>query len=132
MNYKIINFLASEGKIEVEYDANQAPLFIDVPLNENGLFITGQELDTFIQGFIPVWHLERLEKLKNGVDNANDILSLVQQVDKPVIEQSSTNVVTNSTNQMWTEVEFDKQVAARLVKFGVLETDPTAISTTTL
>jgi hypothetical protein len=132
MDYKIINFIAAEGKVEVEYDANQAPLFIDVPLNENGLFITGQELDTFIQGFIPVWHLERLEKLKNGVDNANDILSLVQQADKPVIEQSSTNVVTNSTNQMWTEVEFDKQVAARLVKFGVLETDPTAISTTTL
>jgi hypothetical protein len=132
MDYKIINFIAAEGKVEVEYDANQAPLFIDVPLNENGLFITGQELDTFIQGFIPVWHLERLEKLKNGVNNSNDILSLVQQSDKPVIEQSSTNVVTNSTNQMWTEVEFDKQVAARLVKFGVLETDPTAISTTTL
>jgi len=132
MDYKIINFIAAEGKVEVEYDANQAPLFIDVPLNENGLFITGQELDTFIQGFIPVWHLERLEKLKNGVDNANDILSLVQQADKPVIEQSSTNVVISANTEMWTEVEFDKQVAARLVKFGVLETDPTAISTTTL
>jgi hypothetical protein len=56
----------------------------------------------------------------------------VQQADKPVIEQSSTNVVISANTEMWTEVEFDKQVAARLVKFGVLETDPTAISTTTL
>jgi hypothetical protein len=132
MNYKIINFLATEGKVEVEYDINQASLFIDVPLNESGLFITGQELDTFIQGFIPVWHLERLEKLKNGVNNANDLLRLVQQSDKPVIEQSNTNVVMNSNIEMWSEVEFDKQVAARLVKFGVLETDPTSIANTTL
>jgi hypothetical protein len=33
---------------------------------------------------------------------------------------------------MWTNIEFDRQIAASLVRLNVLETNPTAVQVTTV
>jgi hypothetical protein len=102
---------------------------VDVPINSDGLFITGQELDEYIKGFIPTWHLERLEKLKEGISNVNDIANLVEAVPSPQ-ESIIAAAEVNKNAEMWREVQFEQSVAKALVKFGVLESDPTAIPVT--
>ena len=93
MNYKIVKFNKQDGQVFIEYDAEFPPIVIDVPIKDN-LFIVGQELHDYIQGFIPVWHLERLRQLKAGIANAQEIEALVQPssvVQPPVIEAPIVN-----------------------------------------
>jgi len=124
MEYKIVNFYPEEGKIEVFYSDKLSNLFIDVPINSDGLFIIGQELDAYIKGFIPTWHLERIEKLKEGVSNIDEIANLVE-----VMPYSQESIIAaeeaNQNAEMWREIKFEQSVAKALVKFGVLESDPT-------
>lgn len=80
MEYKIVKFNRQDGQIFIEYDAEFPPIVIDVPIKDD-LFIVGQELHDYIQGFIPVWHIERLRKLKAGITNYQEIEALVQPSD---------------------------------------------------
>jgi hypothetical protein len=129
MDYKIVNFNEVEGKIDVFYSEQFLPLTIDVPLNDDGLFITGQELDAYIQGFIPTWHLERIAKLKAGISNANELAALVEAV--PTVTPSPEELLAaeeaTRNSDMWAQQQFESQIAKVLVKFGVLSEDPTAI-----
>jgi hypothetical protein len=129
MEYKIVNFYPEEGKLEVFYSDKLSNLFVDVPINSDGLFITGQELHEYIKGFIPTWHLERLEKLQEGVSNVNEIANLVEVMPSAQDSNIATEEVTKNA-EMWREVQFEQSVAKALVKFGVLESDPTAIPVT--
>jgi hypothetical protein len=131
--YKILSFDKYTGSLVVQFAENIPPLNVDVPINEAGFFITGQELDQHIQGFVPTWHIKRLEKLKSGIPNVAEVESLVdpaQEVTLPSIPQASDQAIANS--QMWQELEFKKNVAKVLVEFGVLDTDPTQIPAATL
>lgn len=74
--YTIIKFDESAGQIVVRFDASMAPVAIDLPV-ENGLYPTGEALDTYIKGFIPTWHIERINTVKAGIANAADIAALV-------------------------------------------------------
>lgn len=94
MEYKIVKFNKHDGQILIAYDPEFPPIAIDVPIND-GLFMVGQELRDYIQGFIPVWHLERLRQLKAGIANAQEIEAMVEPpsvgeqpvVDAPVVNQ---------------------------------------------
>jgi hypothetical protein len=129
MDYKIVNFIAGEGKIEVFYSEQFPPLPIDVPLNDDGLFITGQELHQYIEGFIPTWHLERIAKLKAGIPNASELAALVEAV--PPVSANPEDLLmaeeARRNSEMWAQLEFETQIAKVLVKLGVLESDPTTI-----
>lgn len=129
MDYKIVNFNEAEGRIDVFYSDKFEPLFIDVPLNNEGLFITGQELDDYIKGFIPTWHLERLEKLKAGIPNSQEITALVEALPTPSFSQEDILKAEEAAknSEMWAQLEFEKQISKVLVKLGVLESDPTLI-----
>lgn len=131
MDYKIVNFYPEEGKIEVFFSDKLANHLIDLPINDDGLFITGQELDTYIKGFIPTWHLERMEKLKAGIINSNEIANLVE-----VMPYSQEKVMLTEearlNAEMWKQLEEEKTIARVLVKFGLLAEDPTVIPNTTL
>jgi hypothetical protein len=123
--YKILNFIENTGQLTVEFAENMAPLSIDVPLKD-GLYITGEELDTYIKGFIPTWHIERQSQISQGVANSDVLKSLV--------ESSATSASTLTEQQeeninMWAELQFEKNIAKVLIKFGVLDSDPTAIPT---
>ena len=122
--YKIIGFSKETGAITVLFDEKMAPLSIDVPLNEDGLYITGGELDTFIKGFIPTWHLERVNKIAAGIANDGDIEALVEKL--PVVEVSPeqpTPGVSTDVDQ-WQQQETEKLIAHALVKFGLLKEIP--------
>lgn len=127
MSYKIVDFSPSAGQIIVEFRPDMPTMALDIPLNEEGLFITGEELDTYISGFIPTWHYDRLDKLKAGVTNADAIEALV--IRAPVVEApvlaGTAGIDENAL--MWEDLEIERKVASILVKLGVLETDPTVI-----
>jgi hypothetical protein len=127
VNYKIVNFNASSGQIIVEYGPKLDTMTIDVPIVD-GLFMAGEELLKYVEGMIPTWHFERLAQLEAGIPNANDILGLVQEpTPVPEVEFTSEVIEATANQQMWAQIQFEKQLAKALVKFGVLETDPTAI-----
>lgn len=127
MNYKIISFDSSNGSIVIKFSENMSPVSVDLPLNENGLYITGEELDEYVKGFIPTWHIERLARIQEGVANAADIEALVEtEADETTVQQTPTEQdVANA--KMWAEIEFQKQVGDTLVKFGLLEANPVSI-----
>ena len=70
--YTIRIFDESTAQVIVEYK-DCAPIGIDLPIDENGNVPEGDELDKLIRGFIPVWHFERLEKIKAGIKNASAV-----------------------------------------------------------
>lgn len=115
--YKIIDFNSSTGQLTVEFAPNMAPLSIDVPI-KNGLFITGEELDSYIKGFVPTWHLERISQLNAGVSNADALTSLVEA--PTVTEEAKVQVVTNTVIEEAEEAAFEQRVAKALIKLGVL------------
>lgn len=128
MDYKITRAISEIGQIEVTYTNNGkdvAVYAIDVPVVD-GAFITGEALDAEIRHRAPTWLVEREEAVK-AAPNFDQIAALVQETPAvPVDPQEVANA------QMWAQVQFEKQVAKALVKFGVLVTDPTAVETTQL
>jgi hypothetical protein len=126
--YVITNFDENNGGIQVRFDAEMEPMFIEVPLDANNLYITGEALDTYIKGFIPTVFLERKQKLAAKIANANDIASLVQLPEEVFPELTEIKAKQQLDNmQMWADVYTDQVIAKALVKFGVIESDPTTI-----
>jgi hypothetical protein len=87
MNYTIIGFNKEAGQIVVRFDPNMSPLAIEIPI-EDGKYMAGEALNTYIKGFIPTWHLDRLAAIKAGVSNEAEIEALV--VPEPVVEQPAS------------------------------------------
>lgn len=80
--YIIKSFESSLGQIVVEF-YNGEELCIDIPIY-NGHYITGDELNTFILGFLPRSE-ERINEVKNAI-NSEDIHNLVLKEDDSVKE----------------------------------------------
>lgn len=93
LSYTIENFNEATGSIIVSY-ANNGIKFarynVDIPLDENNLFIVGEQLQNHIMGLFPLGVLSRMEALKNGIANASEIQALV------VTSQTSTSEPANS------------------------------------
>lgn len=125
MNYKIVNFDETNGSVVINYNPNMPNINVDIPLDENGLFIVGEELDNYIKGFIPTWHLERIEKIAQGIPNADQIKALVEEPPIEEVPTISEEAIANS--EMWEKIYFEKRIGDALVKFGVLESNPVNI-----
>lgn len=123
MDYQIISANAQIGQIQVLYkqDGNPVATFaIDVPI-VGGAFVTGDALDVEIKQRAPIWMTQRKNDLATAT-GFDAITALVQPL--PEIEpdpQAAANAA------MWAQVEFEKKLSKALVKFGVLQSDPTAI-----
>jgi len=79
-SYTIIGFNESAGAVLVRYkfDGDDVATYnVDIPLDDNNLFITGDVLDKHISGLFPLGVLDRMSKLKKGIANAADIRALV-------------------------------------------------------
>jgi hypothetical protein len=126
--YKVLEFNKNSGQLVIEFAVGMAPISIDVPIKD-GLFIVGLELEEYVQGFIPTWHLERATQLNTGIPNSADLEQLAEtqpEIELPTVltpeqEQAAKNAA------MREQVQFERKVAAALVKFGVLTSDPTDI-----
>lgn len=119
--YKIIGFDKSNGVLSVKFADNMAALTIDVPINEQGEYITGEELNSYIQGFIPTWHLDRVNKIAAGIPNESAIESLVQA--QPAVETAPTpqqEIQSLETVGEWQQQQAEDQIVGVLVKLGLV------------
>lgn len=126
--YKVVSFNKANGQLMVEVAKELPPIPIDVPIVD-GLYITGAELDAHIRGFIPVDFINRQLQINNGVANADVLLSLVQTVEVvevPTIKPQA-QIQAEANEAMWRQLKFEQDVAKVLVKFGLLQSDPTTI-----
>lgn len=127
ITYTITAFDEVTGQISVKAHGGETSVtfVVDVPLNENNLYITGDELHNYIMGFIPHDYINRKVAIRSGVANSGEIKALIPPNTEPQY--------TLADNQdMWAKVQFEKDVAATLVKFGVLQSDPTSIPVSNL
>jgi uncharacterized membrane protein YfbV (UPF0208 family) len=126
--YKVLDFNESSGQLTIEFAQGTAPISVDVPIKD-GLYVTGEELDTYIQGFIPTWYIERQAQINQGVANAQELKALAEQTTSVAIPTVLTAEQQQALDnkKMWEAVDFERDVAKVLIKFGVLTSDPTII-----
>lgn len=132
MEYKIIRAIREIGQIEVMYSKDGEPIgtfALDVPVFNN-IFMTGDALNTEILNRAPVWVHNRKAEVANAT-GFELIEALVQPIEEPTIS-SEEIAQERSTLEMWQRMEHEKQIAAMLVKWGVLQSDPTSIDVTKL
>lgn len=84
MNYIIRSFDESFGQLVIEYSG--ITFAYDIPIDENNNYVTGDVLDEQIKQFLPVWHIERKDKISAGVGNVEIIRALVQPYPEPESE----------------------------------------------
>jgi hypothetical protein len=131
MDYQIVSAKAEIGQIEVLYKQDGlavAVYAIDVPI-VSGAFLTGSELDAEIKRRAPVWINARKQELANAT-GFDKIAALVVPLSNSTTPENDDVNVKNT--EMWEQIEFDKKVAAALVKFNVLAVDPTKIEVSIL
>ena len=75
IEYRIVAFHQNRGQIEIECDGVPHRISIDLPI-DNGRYPEGDDLDLFIRGFIPHWHISRPLRVSK-VTNVDYIKSLV-------------------------------------------------------
>jgi len=77
--YKITRFDEIAGQIYVTFTVTGGSLVIDVPV-ENGMYIAGEALDSYIMGFIPAWVVDRKHLIDRGIPNADAVHSMVERL----------------------------------------------------
>lgn len=75
--YRIVDFIESTGQIIVEYNNYYGTISIDVPV-ENNKFIEGEQLNSYIKGFLPVSPVNRTSLVRT-VTNKDYIKSLIEK-----------------------------------------------------
>ncbi len=123
--YKVIRSDTDLKVMEVEYTAEGYPTYlVGLPLPTEGVDPTA-----IIAAYAPVhrW-LESTAVVVDVPAGTSGILTY-DNSPQPVVAPEPT---ATATQQMWDDTAFEQKVAAALVKFGVLATDPTAIPATTL
>jgi hypothetical protein len=136
INYQIYSFNKDLGSISVQYKNGEqvvATYNVDIPLTDAGLFITGEELNSYLLAMYPQHVIDRQNKLTAGVANVADIESLIVPLEG--IEPFTNAELTEqeqANRKMWVELEEQKRIAKILVKLGVLDADPTVIPVASL
>lgn len=87
--YKIREFIESTGQILISVENYHSLITIDLPLDENNNVPIGDELHLYINGLIPYSFLERKEKLKNPILNANIIRDMVEPLENKIDPQET-------------------------------------------
>jgi hypothetical protein len=123
MTYRIVKFEETTGVLVVQFHESIPPFGIDLPLNEQGLYITGQELEQYIEGFAPRDFIDRKNKINQGIANASDIQALVDNTNNE--ETITLTEEEREAQKQYEQLQFDKRIAQTLIRFGVLTTDPT-------
>jgi hypothetical protein len=77
IKYKIVKLDEINGQIIVRPEGYDL-VAIDLPVDSDGLVPEGDELNNYIQGFLPYYHLDRKNQLINGIKNIDAINKLVE------------------------------------------------------
>lgn len=114
-SYKVVRVDQDAKCMDVEFTAEGFdPIVVGVRLPT-----VGENVDLVIQSFAPhsVWNPQVIEYASVSVGASGSYTA-------PSAEQVQQEI---ENAQMWAKIEFEKSIAKVLVKFGVLETDPTSI-----
>lgn len=85
MKYKIESFDEKLGQIVVEFD-DGIRTAIDLPLTDLHKYPEGEELKNLINSYYPVWHIERMKLLANGISNAEYIRNSVLVKEETIVD----------------------------------------------
>lgn len=119
-SYEVVRVDQDAKCMDVEFTAEGFdPIVVGVRLPT-----VGENVDLVIQSFAPhsMWNPQVIEYASVSVGASGSYTA-------PSAEQVQQEI---ENAQMWAKIEFEKSIAKALVKFGVLETDPTAIPVQTL
>lgn len=85
MDYTIRGFNKHLGTIEVAYAAlgGTEHTQVPVPLDDQGLYIIGSELDSYIQSYATQGELQRRIAIRAGIVNESEIDQLVEPIPQP-------------------------------------------------
>ena len=106
LSYKIRTFDTASGGILVSVHntggTEVGNLNIDLPMDEAGLYLVGDALTAYINGFIPVEHFTRMETVGAGVSNTAAITALLEpypavEVDAGPLDDEAAWVATIDT-----------------------------------
>lgn len=128
MDYQVIRATPKLGQIEVLYKDGGKPVgvfAIDVPVVD-GAFLTGDALHAEIMHRAPTWVNQREQEVA-AATGFDTIVALVQPLPVNALAED-----TLANMEMWEQVEYEKKLAKALIKFGVLQADPTSIGVTQL
>jgi hypothetical protein len=116
--YKVLSVDTSSNCMEVEFTSDGLPevtVGVRVPHE-------GEDVDAVIRSFAPIafWQPVVVALQDVAVGYEGEVQPV--PIDPAAVENS----------EMWARVAFEKNVAEVLVKFGVLESDPTVVPVTNL
>lgn len=100
MQYQIISFDKKNGSIQVLFlnnNENVGIWNIDIPLNDDGNYITGEELEQRIMSQYPSWVIERNNKIFAGIPNEAEIEALVIPLPPPIQDEEVSQPKTVGT-----------------------------------
>jgi hypothetical protein len=120
MAYTIQKFDVATGQATVKFDSGPNKFGVDIPLNAEGLYITDEELQAYINGFEPRDFNERASKIAAGIPNASDITALVVPAeDEPSLtpEQIAEQLATAEARKA---AELAKYIKAELIKYNLI------------
>lgn len=115
MSYIIKQFNENTGQLVVQFDEAVPPSSIDVPLTQNGLYITGEELDIYIKGFAPTDFIARGKQIAAGIANSAELKALETESIQPYESQAQNQAIEDAK-----AAEIEKHVKAALIKLGVI------------
>jgi hypothetical protein len=122
--YEIVSVNQETKTMEISFSANNAETFLvgaKIPL-------VTEDLDTVIRSYAPLHHWSGVDQAETATIQIGH--TGVVPVNVPQTEEERQQELSNAN--MWTNIEFDRQIAASLVRLNVLETNPTAVQVTTV
>jgi hypothetical protein len=118
MAYIIKQFNPQAGQLIVEFDPAAGGFCIDIPLTQDGLYVTGEALAQYINGFEPRDFIARKQKIAAGVPNSADIAALAESVLETPTEADLAAIQANVEAKK--AAELDKYIKAALVKYNLI------------
>jgi hypothetical protein len=120
MAYTIQKFNESTGQAVVKFDSGPGKFSVDIPLTAEGLYITGAELQAYINDFEPKDFNGRAAKIAVGILNASDITALVVPAeDEPSLtpEQLAEQLAVAEAQKA---ADLAKYIKAELIKYNLI------------
>lgn len=115
MAYTIKQFNPFTGQLIVEFDPVAGAFSIDIPLTQDGLYVTGDALAQYINGFEPKDFINRKQIIAAGIPNSAEIAALAESVYEAPTQTVDTTAIDNARM-----LELEKYVKAILIKNGII------------
>jgi hypothetical protein len=92
MDYTIIKFDEATAQVVLRFGDGRAypDVAVDLPVDDSGNVPTGDELTTYLSGFVPTYYVERAATIKeHGIPNKEDVTSLVTDAPEVIFQDEA-------------------------------------------